>query len=171
VSAELVGLVIYDSKMYNPGGTVRRWAERVEKKFTLNAIAEAPDGADSGRVNKTSANSMYPVGSMKRNITGEVRRVAPRHLQTTVSVNVPYALHVLKGTGTIYAKPQNRIPAGQPGGGQFAEGRVGMVLPPNLGFKAGVRVKSVSGQRANPFLDRAFVRTARSHPSLRGHIM
>jgi hypothetical protein len=107
-------------------------------------------------VNKTGP---FPVGSLKRNIYFEVTRVGPRQLVTTISVMVPYAMYVLKGTNTIIARGE---------GGRFASAEEGMYIPANPGWGKALMRQRVRGQKANPFLDRAYARTARSHPSLRG---
>lgn len=180
--AEITKIVVTDSVLFGATGDVGRWARAVERNFTRNAIEEAPTGATSGRVNKSRANAAYPVGSLKASISGEVTRIGVRHLQTIISVDVPYALYVIKGTGPIFSRSA-RVPAGtrdESGrgiGGQFAPigwgGDIvgGMYLPGNPGWgKARIR-QHVSGQHANPFLDFAFARTAARHPSLRGMIM
>jgi hypothetical protein len=171
--AEMTKIVVTDSKLFNRTGAVGRWAAGVEASFTAHAIAEAPTGFGSGRVNKSYANAAYPVGSLKASIRGEVERVGVRHLVTTVSVNVPYAIFVIRGTGPIFSRSA-RIPAGEPGAGQFAPlefGVSGMYIPANPGWgKAKIR-QHVRGQAANNFLGRAFDATARSHSSLRGFQM
>lgn len=161
-------MVVTDTKLFNVGGDVRRWAERVETRFTANAIFEAPYGGDSGRFNKSRANAAYPVGSLKGSISGYVSRVGPRHLQTIISVDVPYAIYVLKGTGRIYSKS-----AREPGSQRFSPigpGQGGLYIPANPagGWPTSHLRQSVKGQTANPFLDRAFAKTARTHSSLRG---
>lgn len=175
-------IVVTDTKLFNRTGDFGRWAANVERAFTTNAIIEAPTGRDSNRIHKSRANALFPVGSLKASIRGDVDRVAVRHFQTTISVNVPYAIYVLKGTNRIYSKSA-RIPAGtrdadgRPLGGQFTplgyEGAFsgGMYLPGNPGWGAARVRRSVAGQSANPFLDRAYAKTARTHSSLRGNIM
>lgn len=143
-SAHLVGLTVYSSVLFNPGGTVRRWADRVERRFTENAIALAPINK---RANKGF--SAFPVGSLKASIHGDVVRIAPKMLETTISVDVPYALYVLKGTSTIHA-----------GGAGF------LFVPKNPGFGVQTRHAFVSGQRANDFLGLAHLLTSMSHPSI-----
>lgn len=161
--------VITDTKLFNRTGDVGRWAERVNTAYVSHAIRNAP--VDK-RHTKSRANSQYPVGALRASISGEVARVGPRHLQTLIYVDVPYALYVIKGTSTIFYKGA-RAPAGSPGGigGQFVplEGR-GMYIPANFGLKARY-AQRVSGQHANPFLELAFAATARSHSSLRGYSM
>ena len=170
-------VVVNDLHLFNRTGMIGRWAEGIKNELVGFSIKEAPSSLASGRAVKSEWTYQhvgpYPPGSMKANISGEALRTGPRTYHTKIVVDVPYAQAVIKGTGRIYAKPQARVPAGEVGGsgglgGTFDFGRVGMVLPPNLGFKAGVRVPSVSGQRANNFLGRAMVATARKHPSLRG---
>ena len=169
--AEITAIVVTDTKLFNRTGDVGRWAARVETAFTAHAIVEAPSSLLSGRPNKSRANAAYPSGSMKERISGEVVRVGPRQLQTTVLVDVPYAMYVIKGTGPIFSKSA-RIPKGEPGAGQFAplgEGG-GMFLPAQPWVGSKVR-QHVRGQSANNFLGRAFDATARTHSSLRGFSM
>jgi hypothetical protein len=170
IRAELYAIVVTDTKLFNRTGAVGVWAEKVNVAFVAHAIAEAPIGTDTGRVNKSRANSGWPVGSLKANIAGGVTRVGPRQLETTIASYAPYSLYVIKGTGTIYSKSA-RIPAGEPGAGQFAplgEGS-GMYIPGNPGWGGSKIRQHVSGQKANNFLGRAFDKTARTHSSLRGH--
>lgn len=144
MSAHLEALVVYSSVLFNPGGTVRRWADRVEGRFTENAIALAP-------INKRANKGFtpWPVGSLKASIHGSVDRLAPRVLETTISVDVPYALYVIQGTGTIFA------------------GETGyLFVPKNPGFGTKTRQAFVSGQSANDFLGLAHALTAISHPSI-----
>lgn len=144
---ELVGLVVYDSVLFNRTGQVRRWADSVERRFTLNAIQEAPFNK---RPNKGP--TALPPGSLKASIHGSVTRVGPRHLQTDISADVPYALYVIEGTtGPITATSAPY-----------------MKLPSNPGYGTRTRLNVVSGQRANNFLGRAAAATALRHPSLRG---
>lgn len=157
INMSVTSVVVNDTKLFGPTGDVRRWAEKVAVRFTLYSKAEAPTGAATGRVNKTS--SAFPVGSLRRNIFFEVTRVGPRQLVTTVSVAVPYAMYVLKGTNTIIARGE---------GGRFATAEEGMYIPANPGWGRSKFRQRVRGQRANPFLDRAYDRTARVHPALRG---
>lgn len=169
---EVYAIVVTDTQLFGRTGDVGRWARRVEAKFTATAKAEAPDGRVSGLIHKSAWTKRHqgnhPAGSMKRKISGDVVRVGPRHLQTTIKVDVPYALFVIRGTpARIYAKSA-RIPAGQPGGGRFTKG--GMFIPGNRGFSANRR-QWVRGQAPNNFLGRAFDITAISHSSLRGHSM
>ena len=148
--AYLTKLVIYDSVLFNRTGQVRRWADGVERRFTMNAIEEAPSSLETGRLNKSRANAAFPPGSMKLLIRGDVDRIAPKHLQTTVSVDVPYAMYVIRGTGAIFPR------------GEY------LYVPSNPGFGTGTRQKWVRGQEPNNFLARAMDETARRHPSLRG---
>lgn len=173
---DITTIVITDTKLFNRTGQVGLWAARVEAKFTANAKTEAPHGGEKGRWNKSNwskANlGVGPAGSLRRSISGEVVRIGPRHLQTTVSVDVPYALAVIRGTGTIFSKGA-RVPRGEEGAGQFREigfGR-GMYLPANPGWGKARFRQRVRGQSANNFLGRAFDRTAITHPSLRGYQM
>lgn len=168
LNAEIVGIVVTDTKLFNRTGEVGRWAARVEVAFTAHAVEEAPIGSDTGRVNKSSANAGEPVGSLKAGISGSVNRVGPRQLETIVASSASYSLYVIKGTGTIRSKSARDTISGQfaplgPGSGMY--------IPANPGWgKAKIRQR-VRGQSANNFLGRAFDATARTHSSLRGHSM
>lgn len=174
--ATVTALVITDSVLFNRTGSVRRWTDRVETAFTAHAIAEAPRGSDTGRINKSRQNAAFPEGSLKNSIRGEVVQIGPKQLQTTVSVNVPYATYVLKGTRGATATLA-RYPAGtydanlRPIGGRFAPGLRGMYLPANPGWGRSKIVQRTRGQRADNFLGRAYDATARSHSSLRAYSM
>lgn len=142
-------LVLYDSILFDIGHNVRRWADRVETRFTANAIAEAPVNK---RVNKSPWYAEFPVGSLKASIHGGVDRIGPKHLQIVIYVDVPYAKYVIEGT-------QGPI---EPTTSKF------MHLPPNIAYGTRKRHKQVSGQDANDFLHRAHEATAAFHPALRG---
>jgi hypothetical protein len=152
----LVGLVVYDSVLFNTGHNVRRWANAVERRYTANAILFAPVNK---RINKSDWYPDHPVGSLKANISGSVTRVGPKFLQTDITVDVPYAIFVIQGTGDIF--PQS---------GKYLR------LPFNPGFStrtgadawSGTRSlhTSVSGQAPNDFLSEAHDATAMRHPSI-----
>lgn len=159
-------VVVTDSVLYGRTGDVRKWADEIEVTYRGIATKEAPHGADTGRINKTG---YYPVGAMRASIVGEVNRIGPRHLQTTISVEVPYALAVLRGTNTIYARTAGgRFRGGAPTGERSGRG---MYIPANPGYGGRRWAQKVSGQASNNFLERAFEATARRHSSLRGYSM
>ena len=164
VRYEMGAIVITDTKLFNRTGAIGLWAERVESRFTANAIAKAPSGADSGRVNKSRANAAYPVGSLKAGISGGVRRIGPRQLQTIVQSSAPYSLFVIKGTGMIFST------SARDSGGRFTplEG-AGLYIPSNPGWGKSQMRQRVRGQAPNNFLGAAFDATARTHSSLRGY--
>lgn len=166
-------VLVTDQHLFNRTGMIGRWAERIKNEAVAFTRKEAPDGRASGRDRKSdwtySHLGPYPPGSMKRSISGEVLRVGPRQLNTKIVVDVPYALYVIKGTGTIFSKSA-RVPAGEEGAGQFREigfEEGGMYLPSNSRGKAMMRQR-VRGQRANNFLARGMRQTAAKHPSLAG---
>jgi hypothetical protein len=167
--AEVTGIVVTDTKLFNRTGDVGRWAEKVNLAFVRHALNEAPVSSGEGqrRWPARAQTSIYP-GALRDSIEGEVVRVGPRQLQTTVSVNVFYALYVIKGTGTIWSKTARTE------GGQFQalEGgqQGGMRLPAQPWIGALTRQR-VRGQSPNNFLGRAFDATARTHSSLRGYTM
>lgn len=168
------GLVIYDSVLFGVGHNVRRWAEAVERGFTLNARMLAP----------------ARTGELKAGIHGEVRRVGPKHLETIIYSDAPHSLYVLKGTtGPIMSNRMWRfrnnpkyanVPFGIPRGGRIGpEGRhvdmnwmhahgYALKLRPGNGFPGMFKLQ-VRGQEANDFFARAAEVTARTHSSLRGY--
>lgn len=165
--AEVTGIVVTDTKLFNRTGDVGRWAEKVKVAFVLHALEEAPVSSGDGqrRWPARQQTSIYP-GALRDSIEGEVVRVGPRQLETTVSVNVFYAMYVIKGTNTIFSATAR----GEGGQFQSLEGgqQGGMRLPSQAWIGPVVRQR-VRGQRANNFLGRAFDATARTHSSLRGH--
>ena len=172
MSGRIVGLVIADSVLFNRTGMIGRWAEGINTSFVAHAIAEAPIGSDSGRVNKSRANAAEPVGSLKAGISGDVNRVGPKQLQVVVSSSASYSLYVLRGTGMIFSTA-SRVPKGEPGAGQFRalESGEGLYIPANPGWGKALIKQRVRGQSANNFFERAFAATARRHSSLRGYSM
>jgi len=149
MATEGMVLVLYDSVLFEQGHQVARWAHRLERRFTENAIAEAPVNK---RMNKSPWYSEFPPGSLKASIHGSADRIGPKHWQVVLYIDVPYAKYVLDGT-------QGPI---TPTHGKY------MVLPPNVAFGTSPLHKTVSGQDANNFLQRAHAATAIFHPSIRG---
>lgn len=148
-SAEIVGMVIYDSRLFDRNSHVSRWAHSVSSKLTLNAIQAAPTNK---RQQKSHLDAAYPPGSLKKSISGEAYKVGPRHWQITLDIAVPYAGYVLGGTGpNIYPQQAPYLK-----------------LPSNAGFGRRTRHNVVRGQKANNFLVTAAAATARTHPSVRG---
>jgi hypothetical protein len=176
MSYRLVAVEIHDEVMYAPTGTVGRWATAVARELKSAAIAEAPTGRDTGRVNKSRQNAAEPVGSLKRGIRSSTSRTGPHSLDITLSSGASYSMYVLKGTPTAYSRSA-RVPKGEPGAGQFIPlsdgegGMVGMYLPANPGYGKSKFVQRRKGQRANPFFDRAVRTVATRHASLRGFSM
>lgn len=147
--AAIVGLVIYDSRLFNRNSHVGRWAMSVDRTFTFNAIREAPINK---RARKSHLDSAYPPGSLRASISGSADRIGPRHWQIVSNIAVPYADYVLSGTtGPIVANSADY-----------------MTIPRNPGFGIRRRAYVVSGQSSNNFLARAAIPTARRHPSLQG---
>lgn len=153
--AELTALVIYDSRLYDRPGQVRRWAERVERRFTINAIQAAPMRS----------------GDLRAGIYGNVDRIGPNRLETVIASTAEHTMFVLKGTtgpimsdflwaqggieGAIAATPE-----GEPIRGW-------MTLAPGNGFGQTFELE-VSGQQPQNFFAEAARATARRHSSLRG---
>lgn len=163
---ELTALVIYDSVLFNRGGQIRRWADRVERRFTTNAQQEAPIRS----------------GELRAGIFGTVNRIGPKHLDTRIYSTAPHTMYVLKGTtGPIMSRRmwgfRSRTGLDLPRGGRTAGGLPEMGFLRREGYLLRVRAGngypqrfaiSVSGQEANNFFGRAATATARRHPSLRG---
>lgn len=147
--AEIVGLVIYDSRLFNRGSHVARWAYSVAARFETAARLHAPVNK---RPNKSPWYASYPVGALAESISTNAERIGPKHWQIAAYVDVPYAEFVISGTqGPITATSADY-----------------MTLPRNPSYPQGRRRFTVSGQAPNNFLSQAAATTARAHPSLRG---
>lgn len=155
--------------LFDSTGDVTKWAQARRAGLVRRAKREAPNGADSGRTRKSRANP-EPFGSLIKGIQGSTNRVGPLQVQIILESTVRYSIFVLKGTNTIYGK-QSRVGGTGPNRTQFLLGgtRKTMYLPPNLGYKGGVPVSQVSGQKANDFLSRAVNGEAARHPALLGY--
>lgn len=171
---------ISHGKLFNPTGTVTRWANKVALVAEGHAVKEAPHSTANPGPNsrgprpfKSRANP-EPAGYLVSTIYSEVNRVGYDQLTISVGATARYTQWVVQGTAGASSRIyQSRVPAGgrgpqgqRPGTFSYKEG--GMYLPPNFGYKAGVPIANVSGQTANNFLARAFDKTARTHRSLRG---
>jgi hypothetical protein len=160
------GGVEYDEVMYAPGGIVNRWVHEVSSTMFFNLEREVPVNK---RVNKTYGQP--PVGTMRALLFSDVDRVGTKEFTIEAGSHAHYTKWVVQGTSRIYAK-SGRVPAGEPGGGQFIEigeeYASGMYLPANPGYGPGRRHQSVRGQAANNFIGRAYDTTARMHPALPG---
>lgn len=152
-------VVVYDSILFGVGHNVRRWAEALDRRYTQNAIAFAPVNK---RANKSNWYPEYPPGSLKANIKGSVDRIAPKHLQMVIHVDVPYAIYVIEGTDEIFpdSAPMLRLPFNA-GFTKFKEHHAAWGRPTYHKF--------VKGQKKNNFLLRAHEATALRHPSIRGN--
>lgn len=152
MAGAITSLVIYDNVLFDYYGQIHRWAIGLERRFTWNARQAAP-------VNKRPFKSHWQHlagfayrGALQRNITGSVQKVGPKHFQTIIHSRAPYTLYVLRGTtGPI-----------TPAEGSY------MIVPRNPGFGTHQRLRSVSGQRPQNFLQTAAAQTAARHPSIRG---
>lgn len=166
VKAEVVAVVVFDSILYNRTGTIGRWAERTERRFTLNAKKYAPERS----------------GELRAGIDGRINRVGKRQLITTISSHAPHSLYVLKGTtGPIMSRRmwgfQARTGLRLPRGGRMGNGAPDMRFLKANGYLLKVRAGngysqhyalSVDGQTANNFFNEAAEATARTNSSLRG---
>lgn len=164
--AELTGIVVHDEKLFLPGGDIYEWGREVTAQIGEFTRLEAPVNK---RQVKSSANAMWPVGSLRAGIDSDMLKVSLRRMTISLSSRAPYTDYVRYGTSRIFSRSA-RIPKGEPGAGQFAElgwETGGMYIPAGMGHKALIR-QSVSGQAANDFIQRGFDRTAALHSSLRG---
>lgn len=153
----LTAVVIYDSVLFNRTGQVRRWADALERRFTFNAQQAAPVRS----------------GELRAGIFGEVIRIGPRHLQTSIASTAPHSMYVLRGTeGPIFSD------LAWANGGSLVEGERDeltgiyiqhgyMKLRAGNGYGSLYRL-SVSGQESQNFFQTAARQTAARHPSLRG---
>lgn len=153
---EISHIEVDDLKLFGPTGDFGRWMQRIEYEAISEAVREAPHGAGSGRVNKTGP---YPVGSLQASIECDYDRIAARIYELTLSANVPYAVYVHEGTGTII----KQVP-GQ--GFAAAKAGQGMYLPANPGWGPARWRQRVRGQNANPFLTRAMENVGLAHAAI-----
>lgn len=151
---ELQGEVVTDQVLFTPTGAFGRWARSIESMLYEEGVRHAPLNK---RVNKSYGQP--PVGSLKASIQVELTQATLRHYGIELSANTPYALYVHEGTRPIYKRGAlGRFGRADPG--------EGMYLPANPGYGAARWRQRVSGQKANPFLRRAWNDTARFHSSM-----
>lgn len=155
-SYTVVGKVVTDEVLFTPTGAFGRWARSIEFGLLEAGVRQAPTGAASGRVNKTSG---YPVGALKASIRAELQQATLRRYDIELSANTSYAAYVHKGTDTIIARGA---------GGRFgsASPGEGLYIPANPGWGRAMWRQRVRGQKANPFLRRAWNDVARHHSSM-----
>lgn len=141
-------VVIYDSRIFEPGSHVSRWGNAVERGFVRHAQTEAP----------------MNTGELVAGIYGESFRVGPKHWEVHIHSDAPHTMYVLRGTyGPITS---NRMP--------YYNEKMKAWITPRMGLRDGADGpvfswrESVDGQRSNDFMGRAAVRTSITHSSLRG---
>jgi hypothetical protein len=147
-----VAIEVHAEILFAPGGQIRRWASGVAREQTANTKAEAPVNK---RTRKFPGNP--PRGYLKSTISSSVTSVTPLSLAIDTSTDADYAVYVIKGTSTRYARDAL---------GRFGFAAEGFPLPTN-NFGKFRRVQRVRGQKPNNFFVRGKNRTARNHPSLR----
>lgn len=147
-------LILYEAQLFSSRSNVGRWSKSVARTYGRYARQYAPVNKRSNKSTWTYLAPYSYVGALRDSISTSDERVAPKRRVVTLTVDVPYAMAVIQGTGG----PASEITGH--GGGR-------MNLPPNPKFGVGNR-RIVSGQDPHPFLDRAGTSTARRHPSLRG---
>lgn len=173
---EFESLVVYDSRVFDPGSHVQRWANRVERNFVRHAMEEAPKRS----------------GELAAGIHGESFRAGPKHWEIHIHSDAPHTMYVLRGTtGPIMSnrmwgfRTNSRTanaPGGLPRGGRYWDRRQHQWMPRmdwlhSHGYALRLRAGygwpekfalSVSGQDSNNFMGRAADRTAITNSSLRG---
>lgn len=148
----LTGMVIVDSVLYDRGHMIRRWADGIAGTYERHVIDEAP-------LNKRSNTGHGSPGGLKAGLSTHVERVGPRQLVTAVVSLASYTRYVAGGTGPlIIGTPVMRLPL-NPGFGGTPSARDTA--------RGGTLHRVVRGQARNQFFERAFARTAATHPSLR----
>jgi hypothetical protein len=135
-------LVLYPEKLFNKGGQVGRWADRVALRMDQAVTAAAPERT----------------GNLKTRISSATRRAGPT--MVTLSLRAPhYARFVDEGTDSggygVIIGQQNAYGPGFPGsvGGRYYE------------YTTWVPGE-VAGQRAQHFIEAGMSRVGRSHPSI-----
>lgn len=164
-----IAVVTYSSVLFNVGGNCRRWANRVEHRFTNAAQQFAP----------------ARTGVLRAGIKGTVYRTGPHHVIADIWSEAEYSLYVLRGTtGPIRARRlhnfRGRTGLQYPRGTYITyQGRqIGLEKPlRERGYLLRVRagnghpqryMEEVEGQDENNFFAAAAQETAFRHPSLRG---
>jgi len=154
---EMGKVLVTDLKLFGPTGDFGRWMQRIDFELGEEAARQAPSGATSGRINKTSG---YPVGSLIASVDCDHDRMSPRLYELVLSANVPYAAYVHEGTRDIYKQSSS-------GGFAAAAPGEGMYIPGNPGWGPARWRQKVRGQSANPFLTRAMSNVGRGHSAIK----
>ena len=177
MAAEFEKVVIYDGSLYQRGGLVFSWMQKVVNEFEGNAKRFAP--VRSGR--------------LREGIFGSAEHIGPRLNEGSIESTAPHSLYVLLGTTGPIMTDAMWAAGGDPndafeertiynsGGGwsftaspgakaaQILTGKRGffMPLPPWPPHPFSFQVV-VSGQSANNFLLKAWVATSLRHRSISG---
>lgn len=153
-------VVVFDERLYHAHGEVYDWCHKITTAFTAFAVHYAP--VRSGR--------------LVAGIHGHVRQIGPRQVQGTIESTAPHTFYVLRGTkGPIMTDQAFANPGGAtkvvhgPDGFERTVRVPGywMPIPAWGGYRKRYAV-SVSGQRPNNFLLKAWRATARNHKAIRG---
>jgi hypothetical protein len=78
----ITDVVIFDEKLYRPGGMVHRWMTGMVAEFVANAIAAAPMRS----------------GALKAGIEGSGHAIGPKQMAGHISSHADHSLAVIKGT-------------------------------------------------------------------------
>lgn len=151
------GMVVVDSKLYDRGHMIRRWAEGIERNFEYFVIDEAPLNK---RANKSNG---QPPGELKAGLFVTTERPGPRQLLVVVQSLAPHTKFVAGGTADQIFPNSSRLFKIPINPGFMGPGRP----TPRDAARGGTLHRRISGQARNQFFERAYVRTAARHPSLR----
>jgi hypothetical protein len=97
--AKITRVVVFDEKLYVPGGQVWRWVGRITRRFSANAKESAP----------------VRTGQLRNRIRAGTPRKAAKTVRGTISSNAPHTTYVLHGTrAPIYSStPGHRMAVGR----------------------------------------------------------
>lgn len=142
-------VVIYDSRIFEPGSHVSRWANAVERGFVRHARNEAPSRS----------------GELIAGIHGESFRSGVKHWEVHIHSEAEHTMYVLRGT---YGPIMSSRPPYVDSKGRLVQPKMELRDGAGEFFDPPFYRRKVDGQRANDFMGRAADATARTHSSLRG---
>lgn len=96
--AAITSLVLFDEKLYRPGGMVHRWMSGMVAHFVAHAIAAAPMRS----------------GALKAGIEGEGFPIGAKRMEGRISSHAEHTMWVLEGTyGPIRSNKGRRMAVGR----------------------------------------------------------
>lgn len=99
----VVSVVMYDQRLYAPGHTIKRWADRMGHHVAATTAAAAPMNKRANKSRSAIAKD-GPPGYLKSSINEVVFRIGPRAIDILVGSSASYAAYVALGTGEIVAE-------------------------------------------------------------------